>query len=172
MPLLLRIWHINLGVYETKGDIIEVLQFSDASDGRSRKLFLIKWPGKRRRLAFNKTKPNTTYQLDMLEHVGAIYFQYSKFKRERILQKLTQSDNTLTWSDMREKMAHINFHVNILKGKRNTYSLWIIFVSKMYCLCKWICVWNIKYSYLNTLWYISLQTDHVRVARERKERQR
>ena len=24
----------------------------------------------------------------------------------------------------------------ILKGKRNAYSLWIIFVSKIYCLCK------------------------------------
>ena len=31
----------------------------------------------------------------------------------------------------------------ILKGKRNAYSLWIIFVSKIYFLCKWICVWNV-----------------------------
>ena len=56
--------------------------------------------------------------------------------------------------------------VNILKGKRNAYSLRRIFVSKIYCLCKWICVWNVKYSYLNTSWYSSLQTKHVRVARE------
>ena len=49
---------------------------------------------------------------------------------------------------------------NILKGKSNAYSLWIIFVSKIYCLCKWICVWNVKYSYLNTLRYISFQKDH------------
>ena len=56
----------------------------------------------------------------------------------------------------------------ILKGKRNAYSLWIIFVSKIFCLFKWICVWNVKYMhlYLNILWYISLQKDHVRVARE------
>ena len=54
--------------------------------------------------------------------------------------------------------------LNILKGKRNAYLLWIIFVSKIYCLFKWICVWNVKYSYLNTLWYISLQKDHVRFA--------
>ena len=54
---------------------------------------------------------------------------------------------------------------DIRKGKRKAYSLWVLFVSKIYCFCKWICVWNIKYSYLNTLWYISLQTNQVCVAR-------
>ena len=37
-------------------------------------------------------------------------------------------------------------NIYILKGKRNAYSLWIIFVSKIYCSCKWTCVWNVKYS--------------------------
>ena len=55
--------------------------------------------------------------------------------------------------------------LHILKGKRNSYSLWMLFVSKMYCFSKGICVWNVKYSYLNTLWYISLQKDNVCVMR-------
>ena len=50
----------------------------------------------------------------------------------------------------------------ILKGKRNAYPLWFLFVSKMYC-CTWICVWNVKYSlsYLDKFWYMSWQTNHV-----------
>ena len=40
--------------------------------------------------------------------------------------------------------------VEINKGKRNAYSLWMLFVSKMYFLCQLIFVWN-KYSYLSTL---------------------
>ena len=60
---------------------------------------------------------------------------------------------------------HIPHIHNILKGKRNAYSLWLLLVSKMYRLCKWIFVLNIKYSYLNTLWLISVKTDNVCVAR-------
>ena len=32
------------------------------------------------------------------------------------------------------------------KESRNAYSLWMLFESKTYCLCKGICVWNVKYS--------------------------
>ena len=81
-----------------------------------------------------------------------------------------ETENALTLNlfclSLEKKMqSYVFIHVNnILKGKRNAYSLWMLFVSNMYCLCKWICVWNVKYSYLNILWYISLQTDQVFVA--------
>ena len=42
---------------------------------------------------------------------------------------------------------------HIPKGKRNAYSLWIIFVSKKYCLCKLICVWNVLNIHIWTNFY-------------------
>ena len=35
-----------------------------------------------------------------------------------------------------------NKSVYILKGE--TYSLWFLFVSEMYCLCKWDRVWTVR----------------------------
>ena len=39
----------------------------------------------------------------------------------------------------------------IPNGKRNAYSLWLSFVSNLYCLCNWICGWNVNYSYLHKI---------------------
>ena len=53
----------------------------------------------------------------------------------------------------------------ILKVKRNAFYLY-----QMYCFCKWNRGWNVKYSYLHALLYISLQTGRPRICRIHKRK--